>query len=47
MYAFSHSNIISEAVFQVFCKKDVLKDFAKFTGKHLFQNLFLNKAAGK
>ena len=30
----------------VFCKKGVLKNFAKFTGKHLCQSLFLNKAAG-
>ena len=29
----------------VFCKKDVLKNFAKFTGKHLYQCLFLNKVA--
>ena len=26
---------------EVFCKKDVLKNFSKFTGKHLFQSLFL------
>ena len=25
----------------VFCKKDVLKNFAKFTGRHLCQSLFL------
>ena len=30
----------------VFCKKDVLKIFAKFTGKHLFQSLFFDKVAG-
>ena len=30
----------------VFCKKDVLKKFAKFTGKHMCQSLFLNKVAG-
>ena len=24
----------------------VLRNFAKFTGKHLFQNLFFNKVAG-
>ena len=29
--------------FQVFCKKDVLRNFAKFTGKHLCQSLFFNK----
>ena len=25
---------------EVFCKKDVLRNFAKFTGKHGFQSLF-------
>ena len=28
----------------VFCKKGVLRNFAKFTGKHLCQSLFFNKA---
>ena len=28
---------------EVFCKKCVLKDFAKFTGKYLPQSLFFNK----
>ena len=27
-------------------KKDVLKNFASFRGKHLCQNLFFNKVAG-
>ena len=31
---------------EVFCKKDVLTNFAKFTGKHLRQSLFLYKVAG-
>ena len=31
---------------KVFCKKDVLKNFAKFTGIHLCQGLFFNKVAG-
>ena len=31
---------------EVFCEKCVLRNFAKFTGKHLWQNLFLNKVAG-
>ena len=31
---------------EVFCKKGVLRNFAKFTGKHLCQSLFFNKAAG-
>ena len=30
----------------VYVKKGVLKNFAKFTGKHLCHGLFLNKAAG-
>ena len=28
---------------EVFCQKGVLRDFAKFTGKHLRQSLFFNK----
>ena len=31
---------------EVFCKKGVLKNFAKFTGKHLSQSLFFNNVAG-
>ena len=31
---------------EVFCKKGVLKDFTKFTEKHLCQSLFFNKVAG-
>ena len=31
---------------EVFCKKVVLRNFAKCTGKHLCQSLFLNKVAG-
>ena len=30
---------------EVFCKKGALRNFAKFTGKHLCQNLFFNKVA--
>ena len=30
----------------VFCKKGVLGNLAKFTGKHLCQRLFFNKLAG-
>ena len=29
----------------VFCKKDVLRNFAEFTGKHLCLGLFFNKVA--
>ena len=31
---------------EVFCKKGVIKNFAKSTGKHLCQSLFLNEVAG-
>ena len=31
---------------ELFCKKGVLKNFPKFTGKHLCQSLFFNKVAG-
>ena len=32
---------------EVFCKKDVLRNFTNFTGKHLGQSLsFFNKVAG-
>ena len=31
---------------EVFCKKGVLKNLAKFTGKHQCQSLFFNKVAG-
>ena len=30
----------------VFCKKSVLRNFAKFTGEHLCQGLFFSKVAG-
>ena len=32
--------ITPEAVAEVFCKKGILRNFAKFTGKHLCQSLF-------
>ena len=31
---------------EVFCKKGVLKNFAKFTGKHLCHSLFFHKVVG-
>ena len=31
---------------EVFCEKGVLRNFAKFTGKHLCQSPFFNKVAG-
>ena len=30
---------------EMFCKKGVLRNFAKFTGKHLSKRLFFNKVA--
>ena len=30
---------------KVVCKKGVLRNFAKFTGKHLYQSVFFNKVA--
>ena len=32
---------------EVLCKKGVLRNFTKFTGKHLRQSLFFNKVAGQ
>ena len=31
---------------EVFCKKGVFRNFAKFTGKHVCQSLFFSKVAG-
>ena len=31
---------------EVFCKKRALRNFERFTGKHLCQSLFFNKVAG-
>ena len=31
---------------EVLCEKDVRRNFAKFTGKHLSQSLCFNKVAG-
>ena len=31
----------------VFCKKGILRNFGKFTGKHKCQSLYLNKVAGQ
>ena len=30
----------------MFCKRGVLRNFAKFTGKYLYQTFFFNKVAG-
>ena len=39
-------NSVTSSPPEVFCQKDVLRNFAKFTGKHLCQSLFFNKVAG-
>ena len=31
---------------EVFCTKGVVRNFTKFTGKHMYKSLFLNKVAG-
>ena len=31
---------------EVFCKKGALRNFAKFTEKHLCQSIFFNKVVG-
>ena len=38
--------IIRSSRLEVFCRKGILRNFAKFTGKHLYQSLFVNKVVG-
>ena len=42
----SQKDIIYGSSYQSFCKKDVFKNFAKFTGKCLCQSLFLHENPG-
>ena len=42
----SHTLIGQRQPREVFCIKVILRNFAKFTGKHLCQSLFFNKVAG-
>ena len=42
MFSTSFS-VVRSRRWEVFCKKGVLRNFAKFTGKHLCQSLFFNK----
>ena len=44
-YLSGRSELFHRCHCQVFCKKVVLKNFAKFTGKDLCWSLFLNKDA--
>ena len=37
---------VSEEVTEVFCEKGVLRNFAKFTGKYLFQSLIFHRFTG-
>ena len=41
-----HENKDRSSCPEVFCDKGVLRNFAKFAGKHLCQSLFFNKVAG-
>ena len=41
-----NQTIIRSSLPEVFCDKGVLRNFAKFTGKHLCQSLFIYKVAG-
>ena len=46
-YFFSQQSHFRSSRPEVFCKKFVLTNFAKFTGKHLCQSLFFGKIAGQ
>ena len=41
-----NKNKLQKQPLEVFCKKGVLRNFVKFTEKHLRQSLFFNKVAG-
>ena len=41
-----HLQVVRSSRPEVFCKKDILRNFTKFTGKHVCQSLFFNKVAG-
>ena len=43
---FSVSSKARSSPSEVSCKRAILRNFAKFTGKHLYQSLFFNKVAG-
>ena len=40
-------NIGRSSCLEVFCRKSVLRNFAKFIRKHLCHNVFFNKVAGQ
>ena len=39
-------NILGSSRPEVYCKKGVLRNFTKFTGKHLLQSIIFNKVVG-
>ena len=41
-----NSHIFRSSRLEVFCRKGVLRNFAKFIGKHLCQSFFFDKVAG-
>ena len=43
---FTESPIHRSSRQELFCKKSVLRNFAKFTGKHMCQSLFFNEITG-
>ena len=45
-FCFSCFEVFRRSRPEVLYKKGVLRDFAKFTGKHLRQSLFFNKVSG-
>ena len=45
MIVLKDNYVVTTAPSEVFCQKGVLRNFAKFTGKHLCQSLFFNKVA--
>ena len=45
-FFFAIPTIVRSSRPEVFCKKSVLRNFAKFTRKHLCQGLVFNKVAG-
>ena len=43
---FRDSKLYGSSLTEVFCKKGILRNFAKFTRKHLYQSLDFDKVAG-
>ena len=43
MIVLKDNYVVTTAPSEVFCQKGVLRNFAKFTGKHLCQSLFFTK----